>query len=110
MRDTTSRIHSETKFSLILKSHPEVTIIVNQHGLIVFANTQTEKMFGFPLNELLNHAIEILLPQKLHHFHLKHRELYLSNPQQKVVEEGIELFGRRKDGSEFPIEISLSPL
>jgi PAS domain S-box-containing protein len=85
-------------------------VIVNGRGIIQLVNAQTEKMFGYPREEMKDHSVEMLLPERFKGSHGKHRAGYFSNPNVRPMGEGLELFGRRKDGVEFPVEISLSPI
>lgn len=110
LRNVTKQKEAEVKFSLLLEAAPDAMVIVDRQGKIVLANTQTEKMFGYVLNELVDQQIEILLPQHLHQTHVQHRQHYYADPKRRHMGAGLELSGRRKDGSEFPVEISLSPL
>jgi PAS domain S-box-containing protein len=103
-------IEGEVKFRAILESAPDALVIVNKHAEIVLMNAQTERLFGYKREELLNNPIEILIPERFRSQHCTHRNKYVSNPQVRAMGEGSDLFGRRKDGSEFPIEIMLSPL
>ncbi|HRF99568.1 MAG TPA: PAS domain-containing sensor histidine kinase [Bacteroidia bacterium] len=86
----------------------EGIIIANQAGTIIRANPSSEKLFGYELGELLNQKIEVLVPNKYSHTHEKHRDGYNKNPHSRSMGKGLDLFGKRKDGKEFPIEISLS--
>lgn len=110
VRDVSERKKAEAKFRGLLESAPDAIVIVNDQGRIELVNSQTEKVFGYPRSELLNEAVEKLIPHRYHEQHPSHREKYFSKPRFREMGQGLELFGRRKSGEEFPIEISLSPL
>jgi protein-histidine pros-kinase len=110
IRDITDRKRAETKFRNLLESAPDAIVIVNEQGRIVLTNAQTEKLFGYPRHELLNQPVEILIPHRFHGEHAGHRTTYAHSPRPRAMGAGLELYGRRKDGTEFPVEISLSPL
>jgi PAS domain S-box-containing protein len=109
-RDITHRKQEEEKFRDLLESAPDAIVIVNEHGRIVLTNAQTEKLFGYPRHELLEQPIEILIPHRFHVEHAGHRKRYAQSPRRRAMGADLELFGRRKDGTEFPVEVSLSPL
>ncbi|MEM1136935.1 MAG: PAS domain S-box protein, partial [Bacteroidota bacterium] len=92
----------------IFKSSAESIILVNSKGIIVAANPAAEKNFGYPEKALINLSLETLIPSRFHHKHVKYRDEYFNAPKQRSMGKGLELFGQRKDGSEFPLEVSLS--
>ena len=85
-------------------------VIVNEAGKIVLINNQTERLFGYGRDELLDQGVDMLLPKRFQMTHPKHRREYFNSPRLRPMGAGLDLSGRRKDGTEFPVEISLSPL
>ncbi len=110
IRDVTARKGAEDRFRALLESAPDAMVIVDQRGKIVLINSRTEEMFGYARHELLGYSVEVLIPERFHERHLQHRTQYVSGPRKRAMGEELELFGLRKDGSEFPLEVSLSPI
>jgi PAS domain S-box-containing protein len=110
IRDVTLRRRAEQKFRALLEAAPDAMIIAGRDGRIVLVNAQAEKVFGYARNELLGERVERLIPERFRGGHVAHRERYAREPRARGMGSQLELFGVRKDGSEFPVEISLSPI
>jgi PAS domain S-box-containing protein len=101
---------ADVRFEHLLEVAPDPIVIVDMHGAIAIVNRQTELIFGYAREELIGHPVEVLVPDNLRAVHTAHRHSYSARPRTRPMGAGLELFGRRKNGSNFPVEISLSPL
>ena len=100
----------ELRFRQLLESAPEAMVIVDAEGRIVLVNAEAERTFGYSRADLLNKPVEMLMPERFRGRHRGHRAGYRGHPVARPMNSGFELWGRRSDGSEFPIEVSLSPM
>ncbi len=102
--------HTELTFQLIVESSPNAIVLVNKEGKIAYINNQTEKLFHYTRTELIGREVEILLPKRYTHKHPEFRQMFFNTPVVRAMGAGRELFALRKDNTEFPIEIGLTPL
>jgi PAS domain S-box-containing protein len=101
---------SELRFRGLLDAAPDAMVIVDREGRIVLANRQAQLVFGYDASELLGRPIEVLVPETYRAGHVHQRDRYIASPRTRPMGAGIDLYARRQDGSEFPVEISLSPM
>jgi len=109
-RDITSRKVEADKFRGLLESAPDAIVIVDRFGRIEIVNAQTEKLFGYSRQEMIGRPVEMLVPGRFHSTHAADRERFSQAPHTRAMGAGLDLFAQRKDGTEFPVEVSLSPL
>ena len=110
IRDVTARKKTEAKFRGLLEAAPDAMVIVSRDGKITLVNSQTERLFGYSREELLGQSVDILVPAAFRGGHGGHRATFFGDPRRRMMGSGLQLAGRRKDGTEFPVEISLSPV
>jgi len=101
---------SEARFRALLEGAPDAMIICDGEGRIVLLNAEAERLFGYAREELIGGSIDVLMPDRFRGLHGAYLQAYLANPQTRRMGDGANMFGRRKDGSEFPIETNLSLL
>ncbi|MDR3679426.1 MAG: PAS domain S-box protein [Flavipsychrobacter sp.] len=108
--DITERKKAEERFRLVVESAPNAMVLINGDGKITLVNSQTEKLFCFTREELINKEVEMLIPERFKGKHPGFRNMFFNAPQTRSMGIGRDLFARRKDGTEFPVEIGLNPL
>ena len=100
-------INSEVMFKGIFDFSPDAIIIVNKEGIILQANAQAEKIFGYAGKELINRPVDILIPERFRKRHDEHLKHFIAKPHTRLMGSELELYGLRKDGTEFPVDIAL---
>ena len=109
-QDETDRARTETQLAGLLEGAPDAMVVVNEAGVVQLVNRQAMALFGYAREELLGQQVEILVPDSVRGLHPGHRAGYLADPQVRPMGANLELVARRKDGSEFPVDIALSPV
>jgi PAS domain S-box-containing protein len=109
-RDITARKQAEQTFQQLLESAPDAMVVVNQTGTIVLVNAQLERLFGHSRSDLLGRPIETLVPSQFRDNHPPKVAKFAANPGVRPMGAGLTLFGEHRDGTVFPVEISLSPV
>ena len=102
--------HSEERFRQVVESAPNAIVMIGPNGLIEMVNVQTERMFGYSRNDLLGKPVEMLVPERYRANHPGLRTSFFADPVSRPMGAGRGLYGLRKDGSEFPVEIELNPI
>jgi PAS domain S-box-containing protein len=108
--DISERRQAEERFRLAVESSPNGMVMVNIRGQIVLVNAEAERMFGYSRDELVGRSIEMLVPERFRTGHSAHRASFTVKPERRLMGAGRDLYGMRKSGSEFPVEIGLNPI
>ncbi len=110
VKDVSRRRHWEERFRRVVEFAPNAMVMINSAGCIDMLNHQAERLFGYQRSELLGQPVEILVPERFRAHHPEKRMAFAADPQARPMGAGRDLYGRRKDGSEFPVEIGLNPI
>lgn len=107
IRDISERKQWEEKLRIVVESAPSGMVLLDQNGIMCMVNAEMERIFGYPRAELLGKSVEILIPETAQHQHIKDRAAFMDQPRSRAMGTGRDLKGRRKDGSEFPVDVGL---
>lgn len=110
VKDMSERKRIEERFRRVVESAPNAMVMINPQGQIEMVNTQAERLFNYSREEMLGKKVEILVPDRFRHGHPEKSSMFLRAPQSRPMGAGRDLYGRRKDGTEFPVEIGLNPI
>ncbi|WLQ11983.1 PAS domain S-box protein [Hahella aquimaris] len=108
--DITERKRAEERFRQVIESAPNAIVVVNRHGEVTLVNAQMEKIFGYPRNEVVGNPVDILIPERFRSRHASFINAFFAYPSTRSMGAGRELYGRKRDGTEFPVEIGLNPM
>jgi len=109
-RDQETQLHTQATLAKLVESLPDAIVASDRQGQIIWVNAQTERLFGYTRTALLGQQVEVLVPDRLQRLHLRHRQAYDAAPRIRAIGSGLALYGKRKDGTEFPVDIMLSPI
>jgi PAS domain S-box-containing protein len=110
VRDLTERRHAENRLRLVVESSPDGLLLVDEEGTIRMVNRQIDQLFGYERTELIGQSVEMLVPQRMRSHHAGDRAEFIAHSESRAMGKGRDLYGVRKDGQEFPLEIGLSPI
>jgi two-component system, sporulation sensor kinase E len=110
IRDLTERKDAEAQFRLLVEASPSGMLMVDENGTILMVNRQIDQWFGYKRTELIGQSVEILVPQQLRSHHVGDRAEFIAHPELRAMGKGRDLYGVRKNGQEFPLEIGLNPI
>lgn len=109
-RDVSIIKQAEQRFQRIVESAPDAVVIIDSQGRIILVNSMASTIFGYKRSELIGQVVEILLPESVQGKHVDHRTSYIASPKPRSMGAGLDLYGRRKNGATFPVEVSLTPI
>jgi PAS domain S-box-containing protein len=110
IQDLTELKRAQETFQTVVETASDAMVVCEKGGKVILVNSQVEHLFGYARQELIGQPVEFLMPERFRQVHVEERTAYMKGPEARPMGTGLELYGRRKDGSEFPVEISLSPV